>query len=60
MYECISIKVQAAYDSEDKIKMLVICPLATFAQGLCCHVFKILTGTFWKRAYGDLVLLNFQ
>jgi hypothetical protein len=40
--------------------MLAICPLAMFAQELCHHVFKVLTGTFWKRAYGDHVLLNFR
>jgi hypothetical protein len=39
--------------------MLAICLLATFVQGFCCHVFKVLIGTFWKRAYGDHVLLNF-
>jgi hypothetical protein len=51
MYECIFIKVQATYDSKDKIKMLAICPLAMFAQGLCCHVFKVLIGTVWKKTY---------
>jgi hypothetical protein len=42
MYESISIKVSAANDSKDKINMLANCPLATFAQGLCCHVFAVL------------------
>jgi hypothetical protein len=58
MYECIDIRVKAAYDNKDKIKMLAICPLATFAQGLCRHVFEVLIRIFLKRAYGDHVLLN--
>jgi hypothetical protein len=43
-----------------KIKMLTIYPLATFAQGFCCHVFEVLTRTFWKRTYAYLILLNFR
>jgi hypothetical protein len=50
----------AAYDSKDKIKMLVACPLATFAQRLCCHVFEVLTRTFRERANGNQVLFNFR
>jgi hypothetical protein len=40
--------------------MLAICPLATFAQGLCCHVFEVLTRTFRERANGDQILFNFR
>jgi hypothetical protein len=39
--------------------MLVICPLAMFVQGLCCHVFEVLTRTFRERTYGDYILLIF-
>jgi hypothetical protein len=60
MYECISIRVYAAYDNKDKIKMLATCLLATFAQGLCCHVFEVLIRTFKERANGDQVLFNFR
>jgi hypothetical protein len=60
MYECISIIVKVANDSIDKIKMLAVCPLTTFAQALCCHVFERLTRTFWEGAYDDHVLLNFR
>jgi hypothetical protein len=40
--------------------MLATCPLATFAQGLCCHVFEVFTRTFRERANGDQVLFNFR
>jgi hypothetical protein len=40
--------------------MLAIYPLAMFAQGLCCHVFEVLTRTFRKRANGDQVLFKFR
>jgi hypothetical protein len=39
--------------------MLATCPLATFAQGLCYHIFEVLTKTFRERANGDQVLFNF-
>jgi hypothetical protein len=40
--------------------MLATCPLATFAQGLCCHIFEVLIRTFKERANGDQVLFNFR
>jgi hypothetical protein len=39
--------------------MLTTCLPPTFVQGLCCHIFEVLTGTVWKRTNGDQVLLNF-
>jgi hypothetical protein len=40
--------------------MLVTYPLATFAQGLCCHVFEVLIRTIKERANDDQVLFNFR
>jgi hypothetical protein len=39
--------------------MLATCPLAMFAQGLCCHVFEVLIRASRESANGDQVLLNF-
>ena len=41
------------------IKLFAICPLAMSVQGRCHHVFEVIIKTFYERAYGDLVLLNF-
>jgi hypothetical protein len=39
---------------------LATCPPPKFAQGLCCHVFEVLTRTIRERANGDQVLFNFR
>jgi hypothetical protein len=40
--------------------MLTTCPPPTFVQGLCCHIFEVLTRAFRESANGDQVLLNFR
>jgi hypothetical protein len=42
------------------IKMLATCPPPMFAQGLCSHIFEVLTRAFRESANGDQVLFNFR
>jgi hypothetical protein len=40
--------------------MLTTCLPPTFAQGLYCHIFEVLTRAFMESANGDQVLFNFR
>jgi hypothetical protein len=43
MDEVIYLNIKPTYDCEDEIQVLTICPLASLAQGLRHHFFKVRT-----------------